>query len=146
MPANKAMLDHLLTRRSVGMAFLQEPGPNPAELEQILIAGTRVPDHGKLTPWRLIVIDGDSRAAAGAKLAEIAGRRHPEYDTAARDVETASAPPGAGDDRGGEPRGTPSQNPRIRAIAVGGQRRLQPHPRSLRLWFCCDMGDALVRV
>ena len=87
MPANPALLQHLLTRRSVGGAFLGEPGPTPAQLEQILTIGTRVPDHGKLAPWRLIVFEGEARAQVGARLAEIAARQHPEYDAASLDVE-----------------------------------------------------------
>lgn len=87
MPAHAEMLRYLETRRSVGLAFLKDPGPSAAELEQILTIGTRVPDHGKLTPWRLIVIAGDERARAGEKLAEIAARQHPEYDQASLDVE-----------------------------------------------------------
>lgn len=83
----KDLLDHLLTRRSVGNAFLREPGPSPEQLEQILTIGTRVPDHGKLTPWRLIVIAGAARAEIGERLAAIAARRHPEYDEAALEVE-----------------------------------------------------------
>ena len=58
MPANAALRDYLLTRRSVGIGFLKEPGPTPDELAQILTIGTRVPDHGKITPWRLVVIEG----------------------------------------------------------------------------------------
>ena len=87
MPANPHLLQHLLTRRSVGGAFLAEPGPTPNELEQLLTAATRVPDHGKLNPWRLIVFKGDARSKAGEKLAAIAARLHPEYDTAALDNE-----------------------------------------------------------
>lgn len=87
MPANLPVRDYLLTRRSVGIAFLQEPGPNPAELEQILTIGTRVPDHGKIAPWRLIVIDGDNRATAGERLSEIAARNNPALDEASLEVE-----------------------------------------------------------
>lgn len=87
MPANRQFVDYLLTRRSVGMAFLSEPGPDEGQLETLLTIGMRVPDHGKLTPWRLIVIAGEARAKAGEKLAEIAARRHPEYDEAALEVE-----------------------------------------------------------
>jgi nitroreductase len=88
MPAkNQAMLDYLATRRSVGMAFLKEPGPTPAELETLLTLGTRVPDHGKLAPWRLILLEGEARRQAGERLAEIAARRHPEYDAAALEIE-----------------------------------------------------------
>lgn len=40
---------------------LTAPGPNPHQLEQILLAGTRAPDHGRLSPWRFVVLDGDKR-------------------------------------------------------------------------------------
>lgn len=87
MPANAALRDYLLTRRSVGMAFLKEPGPNPAELEQLLTIATRVPDHGKLAPWRLIVIEGEARRQAGERLAEIARRKTPDIEAAALEIE-----------------------------------------------------------
>ena len=87
MPANAALRDYLLTRRSVGAAFLKEPGPTPAELEQILTIGTRVPDHGKITPWRLVVIEGAAREQAGEKLAEIAARNNPGLDAAGIEIE-----------------------------------------------------------
>ncbi len=87
MPANTALREYLLTRRSVGIAFLKEPGPDAAELEQILTIGTRVPDHGKLAPWRLVVIEGEARAQAGARLAEILARRNPNLDEASLAVE-----------------------------------------------------------
>ncbi len=87
MSENPALRDHLLTRRSVGMAFLKEPGPTPDQLQQILTIGTRVPDHGKVTPWRLVVIAGDARKQAGEKLAEIAARHNPEMDEAGLEVE-----------------------------------------------------------
>lgn len=87
MPVNAVLRDYFLTRRSVGIAFLKEPGPNAAELEQILTIGTRVPDHGKLAPWRLILIEGDDRVAVGERLAEIAARRTPGLDEASLAVE-----------------------------------------------------------
>jgi nitroreductase len=87
MPANEALRDYLLTRRSVGIAFLQEPGPTAEELELILTIGTRVPDHGKITPWRLVIIDGENRAKAGEKLAQIAARQNPALDEASLDAE-----------------------------------------------------------
>lgn len=87
MPANAALRDYLLTRRSVGIAFLKEPGPDASELEQILTIGTRVPDHGKITPWRLVVIEEDDRARAGAALADIAARNTPGLDEASLQIE-----------------------------------------------------------
>ncbi len=87
MPANPELLNYLKTRRSVGIGFLKDPGPTPDELEQILRIGTRVPDHGKLTPWRLVVIEGDARTEAGQRLAAIAKANNPALDEASLDVE-----------------------------------------------------------
>ncbi|HWA20752.1 MAG TPA: nitroreductase [Devosia sp.] len=87
MPAIPALRDYLRTRRSVGIGFLAEPGPTPAELEEILTIGTRVPDHGKFVPWRLVVIEGEARATAGEKLASIQKARRPELDEASLDIE-----------------------------------------------------------
>lgn len=87
MPAIPALRDYLMTRRSVGLGFLKDPGPTPAELEEILTIGTRVPDHGKFVPWRLVVIEGDARAAAGEKLAAIQKARRPDIDEASLEIE-----------------------------------------------------------
>jgi nitroreductase len=61
-------IDLLLTRRSVKPFTMTEPGPDAADLEIILRAGARVPDHGKLAPWRFILFKGDARAAFGEVL------------------------------------------------------------------------------
>ena len=53
-------LDVLLSRRSGKARDLTGPGPSPAQLADILAAGARVPDHGKLAPWRFILF-GDVR-------------------------------------------------------------------------------------
>lgn len=87
MPVNAALRDYLRTRRSVGIAFLKEPGPDAEELEQILTIGTRVPDHGKLAPWRLILVEGDDRVRAGERLAEIAKANNPALDEASMELE-----------------------------------------------------------
>jgi nitroreductase len=63
-------LDLLLRRRSTSAKAMGEPGPDAAQLRQILQASSRVPDHGKLFPWRFLVIEGDARAALGEVLAE----------------------------------------------------------------------------
>lgn len=68
-------LDQLLARRSVGP--LQEPAPQGADLDLILNAGLRAPDHGRLKPWRFVVIRGDAMLAYGEKLAEAAAVRDP---------------------------------------------------------------------
>ncbi|TNC74648.1 nitroreductase family protein [Rubellimicrobium roseum] len=51
-----AALDFLLTRRSRPARTLGLPVPAPEELARLLTAATRVPDHGKLEPWRFLVL------------------------------------------------------------------------------------------
>lgn len=87
MPANPALRDYLLTRRSVGMAFLRDPGPDAETLETLLTIATRVPDHGKMTPWRLVLFEGEARVLAGERLAAIVKARNPAVEEAALDVE-----------------------------------------------------------
>jgi len=64
-------LDLLKTRRSVKPIELTGPGPAPAELDTLLTVASRVPDHGKLTPWRFIVFEGDARLKAGDTIAAV---------------------------------------------------------------------------
>ncbi|MBI4920426.1 MAG: nitroreductase [Devosia nanyangense] len=87
MPANAALRDYLKTRRSVGIGFLKDPGPTPDELDEILAIGTRVPDHGKMVPWRLVVFEGEARIRAGEKLAAIQKARNPALDDASLEIE-----------------------------------------------------------
>jgi nitroreductase len=87
MPAIPALRDYLLNRRSVGLAFLQEPGPSAAELETILTIATRVPDHGKITPWRLVIFEGEARREVGERLAAIMQQRRPDIDEASLEAE-----------------------------------------------------------
>lgn len=68
---NPAALDFLLTRRSRPAKTLSGPVPDRAALMQLLTAASRTPDHGKLEPWRFIVIDH----AAMAPLAALAQAR-----------------------------------------------------------------------
>lgn len=56
------------TRRSAKPRDMVEPGPDPAQLDRILGAAMRVPDHGKLAPWRFIVVDADKRDALASLL------------------------------------------------------------------------------
>lgn len=60
-------LSWILTRTSA--VTLKEPGPAPEDLSAILKAGTRAPDHGKLEPWRFVVIEGEARGALGDVMA-----------------------------------------------------------------------------
>ncbi|HUE63189.1 MAG TPA: nitroreductase [Rhizomicrobium sp.] len=69
-PAPEA-IDLLLSRRSGSAKAMQAPGPSGGQLAQILQAGARAPDHGKLFPWRFIVFEGKGRERAGDILAEV---------------------------------------------------------------------------
>jgi len=71
-------LDHLLTRRSVSANALTEPGPDRDQLDQILTAAARVPDHKKLVPWRFILFQGEARESFGRRLAEACRAEEPE--------------------------------------------------------------------
>src|SRR5450432_2811921 len=62
-------LQLLKTRRSVKPIELIEPAPSEAEIDTLLGIASRVPDHGKLKPWRFIVFEGDARLAAGEAIA-----------------------------------------------------------------------------
>ncbi|MGY3626150.1 nitroreductase [Bradyrhizobium sp. USDA 3686] len=79
-------IELLKTRRSVKPREMSGPGPSPAELETILTIGARVPDHGKLAPWRFIIFEGDARQRAGEVIAKVFARKNP--GAAAADVET----------------------------------------------------------
>ena len=64
-------IDLLLSRRSGSAKSMKGPGPNGKELQKILTAGARVPDHKKLFPWRFVVFEGDARKRAGKLLVEV---------------------------------------------------------------------------
>lgn len=72
---NSAAMDFLLTRRSRPAKTLTTPAPSRAELEPILTAAARTPDHGKLEPWRFIVLGPETmerlQAATLTRAAEL---------------------------------------------------------------------------
>ena len=80
-------IDFLKTCRLVKPREMSGPGPSPAELETILTIGSRVPDHGKLAPWRFIVFEGDARARAGEVIADVFARKNPQATPADLDIE-----------------------------------------------------------
>lgn len=61
-------LDLLLSRRSGSAKTMTGPGPDADQLRTILAAAVRVPDHGKLAPWRFILFQGEGRTRMGALL------------------------------------------------------------------------------
>lgn len=75
-PANSTLesaetLTLLSRRRSTKIVHFTGPGPTEAEIAEILRLAVRVPDHGKLGPWRFVVIAGEGRARAGRALADV---------------------------------------------------------------------------
>ena len=64
-------IELLKIRRSVKPREMSGPGPSADELDTILTIGARVPDHGKMTPWRFIVFEGDARKKAGDIFAKV---------------------------------------------------------------------------
>ena len=75
---NLTALIFLQNRRSRPAKTMALPVPTPAQITEILTAAVRVPDHGKLEPWRFVVVQG----AAMARLADLAETRAKElgYD------------------------------------------------------------------
>ncbi|MDP1699696.1 MAG: nitroreductase [Aestuariivirga sp.] len=63
-------LAFLKTRKSGSVKALGLPGPNPGQISEILDIAVRVPDHGKLTPWRFVLFEGVARSEIGKVFAE----------------------------------------------------------------------------
>ncbi|WP_322097412.1 nitroreductase [Pelagibius sp. Alg239-R121] len=78
----KQSIELLRSRRSVVAKNMSEPGPTSEELELILEAGIRVPDHGKIGPWRLQVLDKSAQAMLGDVLANEFKARIPDANDA----------------------------------------------------------------
>ena len=76
LPAPSPELERrLATRRSAPAQALAAPGPSPEEIQRILSLGARTPDHGKLFPWRFVIMGRESRAALAEALAPLAARQ-----------------------------------------------------------------------
>ncbi|WP_108882980.1 nitroreductase family protein [Anderseniella sp. Alg231-50] len=69
----------LETRRSASAKAMTGPGPSGEQLDRLLNIAVRVPDHGKLTPWRFIVFEGDARERAGEIVAGRYHELHPDH-------------------------------------------------------------------
>lgn len=102
-------IEALLSRRTVPQAKMTGPGPDAAQLETILEAGMAAPDHGKLRPWRFLLIRGSGREELGALFAR-----------------AARAVPGASEEAVEKQARAPLRAPLIIAVIA----RLQPdHPK-----------------
>ncbi|WLS02355.1 nitroreductase family protein [Shinella oryzae] len=82
------LIDYLSTRRSIPAFQMGEPGPSTEEVEAMLTLASRVPDHGKLAPWRFIVYRGAERKRISEALAKIAMADKPDLSEEMVKVET----------------------------------------------------------
>lgn len=91
-PPDPALLAFLAARRSTSAGTLGTPGPDADQLRDLLRLAARVPDHGKLAPWRFIVLEGADKAAFVTALEQIAARR-PDSDKLAAALFKIRIPP-----------------------------------------------------
>jgi nitroreductase len=89
MRSDIKLIDYLAVRRSIPAFQMAEPGPEKPEIEEILRLASRVPDHGKLAPWRFIVYRGEERARIGEELLKLALEKKPDLSDEMIAVERA---------------------------------------------------------
>jgi nitroreductase len=75
----------LKTRKSASAKTMGEPGPTAGQLAEILEIAVRVPDHGKLAPWRFILWEGDARSAFAEVMKARWKELHPDHGDASLD-------------------------------------------------------------
>ena len=78
-------IEAILGRRTIAPAGLGPPGPDPATLRRWLEAAAAAPDHGRLVPFRFLVVEGEARAALGELFLEALLEAHPEASEAERE-------------------------------------------------------------
>jgi nitroreductase len=74
-----SLLTFLKTRKSASAKAMTGPGPDAAQVQDILSMAVRVPDHGKLSPWRFVVFEGEARLKVGEKFSARFLELHPDY-------------------------------------------------------------------
>jgi len=80
-------IEFLARRRSNLAKDLGAPGPSPDQIARLLTIAARVPDHGRLAPWRFILIAGDSRHEIGRIMAGLAAAAEPAISASRRAAE-----------------------------------------------------------
>ena len=83
------VLDLLASRASAPIHELTEPAPDDAQIGELVKLASRVPDHGRLAPWRFIIYRGDARRQIGEQLAAIAEKKEGPLSDARRAQELA---------------------------------------------------------
>lgn len=109
MPLNQPVLDFLSKRKSVPISDLREPGPTDEEIRTMLRIASRVPDHGRLEPWRFILYRGEECVRIGEMIADLAEKLNGPLSDVARqkELERFSRAP----------------------LVIGVVHRPQPHPK-----------------
>ncbi len=74
-----SVLMFLKHRKSASAKAMAGPGPSAEQMAEILEIAVRVPDHGKLTPWRFILFEGEARSQVGEKFAEFWAQLNPTH-------------------------------------------------------------------
>lgn len=69
----------LKSRKSASVKAMAGPGPTRDQIDEILAIAVRVPDHGKLMPWRFILFEGKAREAFGQRLRQRWKALHPDH-------------------------------------------------------------------
>lgn len=83
-----AVLRFLAGRRSTKVIHLAAPGPDRPVLDRLLQLAMRVPDHGKLGPWRWVIVAGQARERVGAAMAQVLAAATPDADPGHLTAET----------------------------------------------------------
>ncbi len=83
------VLETILQRSSA--TKLAEPAPDRAQLETLLRAAARAPDHGRLAPWRFVVLQGEARHRLGDAMAEVTRQKTPDVGAEVLDGERRKA-------------------------------------------------------
>ena len=90
--ASPETVELLARRRSAPAQALAAPGPSPEEVELLLRLGARVPDHGKLSPWRFVVFEPEAKAVYAARLKALAEAQGDGAQRVAKLAKLAAAP------------------------------------------------------
>jgi nitroreductase len=80
-------IDLLRRRRSAPVPLLMGPAPDEEQIQTLLTIASRVPDHGKIAPWRFLVFAGEARARAGGVIADVFAAANPDADAARLNLE-----------------------------------------------------------
>ena len=75
------VLAFLKSRKSASAKAMTGPGPSKVQMDEILEIAVRVPDHGKLAPWRFILCEGEGRARMGQGFADVWIKNNPTQGT-----------------------------------------------------------------